>query len=869
MAQYKSKEEAGAALSAKLQAKGRELLPIYDSKDPKDIAKADKLKAEIGAIQNQLMINSGGVGAFGGGIAKGVTSAVTAIPDLAVMGYDFFRSPKLSELITGKQSTPTLGDMLTPGLEATSPDSALLFGTGKGIGSSLGLGKTLTGLNIGANVTDETLFGGTPVAQSLLAVGTIGKGGFDLVRNMQKNKQVKNLMNQLGPEEQNALQQFMLKGQSSSDPVVSGMVAKLRQNPKYAELFNVLEAQATKASTAGARVETRAGYPKEQAGSAVFQAVDGEVQKLRDNITVLPQSKFDAAKKMGGNNDILMTDNTVKQLDNLIETYGKKGTDDSKAAVAFLQRFKNQLTTVTSEATPSGLSNVNRQLVQTEAGLMVAPGTVANIPAGTASTTSKISVEKMQALLQEFGSQAKQGESLITDVSLGTQKQIATAIFGGLKDDLKLTAQESTVPRIRELSRILEGARGDVAKAYGAYGDFIAQGLPAKLKDTPLNAIDTETLLDTIKGLSNPQRDKLAGILQNTAPEDLKRIRQVMYDDFTQSAKTKLPDGTTGIDLKLLADKFNMLDERDRKAFAFAVGTNIDDFSGRMKDAENFFKYQQRYGQAVEGGDALNAKTVDAVSSAAAVALGYGPAKAVNLTGRVINRLKNGLTEEETLNLLMGPETKGILRDVIKNPNSIETLNKIETSLFKPAASTIRQGVQVGATASEGLPSNVQPVDGKPFMERPMLDLTAPEEAAPASTGGERPSIDLSYNPAAIEQQIRAEAEKQGLGKYSDLLVRQAKQESGFNPYATSPKGAGGVFQHMPATAKELGIDPYDTNQSIQGGVKYMGQLLNRYQGDPTKALAAYNWGMGNLDRQGLEKAPAETQNYLKNILGA
>jgi len=863
MAQYKSKEEAGKALSAKLQAKGRELLPIYDSKDPKDIAKADKLKAEIGAIQNQLMINSGGVGAFGGGIAKGVTSVATAIPDILTMGKNLFT----------KEQTPLIGDILTPGLESTSKDSALLFGAGKGIGSSLGLGRKLTGLNIGANVTDETLFGGTPVAQSVLAVGTLGKGGFDLVRNMQKNKQVKNLMNQLGPEEQNALQQFMLKGQSSSDPVVSGMVAKLRQNPKYAELFNVLEAQATKASTAGARVETRAGYPKEDAGSAIFQAVDGKVQQLRENITVLPQSKFDAAKKMGGNNDILMTDNTVKQLDNLIETYGKKGTDDSKAAVAFLQRFKNQLTTVTSEASPSAASGVNRQLVQTEAGLMVAPGAVADIPAGTVGTTSKISVEKMQALLQEFGSQAKQGESLITDVSLGTQKQIATAIFGGLKDDLKLTAQESTVPRIRELSRILEGARGDVAKAYGAYGDFIAQGLPAKLKDTPLNAIDTETLLQTIKGLSNAQRDKLAGVLQNTAPEDLKRIRQVMYDDFTQSAKTTLPDGTTGVDLKLLANKFNMLDETDRKAFAFAVGTNIDDFSGRMKDAENFFKYQQRYGQAVEGGDALNAKTVDAVSSAAAVALGYGPAKAVNLTGRVINRLKNGLTEEETLNLLMGPETKGILRDVIKNPNSVETLNRIETSLFKPAASTIRQGAQIGVTGVEGMPSNVAPVDGKPLQNKAEpWDIGAPTEAPAAPKSGSGEAWDLGapqqFSQSDIEQQIRAEAEKQGLGKYSDLLVRQAKQESNFNPYATSPKGAGGIFQHMPATAKELGIDPYDPTQSIQGGVKYMGQLLNKYQGDQTKALAAYNWGMGNVDRQGLEKAPAETQNYLKNILG-
>lgn len=827
MAQYKSEQEAGAALSAKLRAKGRELLPIYDSKDPKDIAKADKLKAEIGAIQNQLMINSGGFGAFGGGIAKGVVSAATAIPDILTMGKNLFT----------KEQTPLLGDILTPGLESTSQDSALLFGAGKGIGSSLGLGKTLTGLNIGANVTDETLFGGTPIAQSALAIGAIGKGGFDLVRNMQKNKQVKNLMAQLGPEDQNALQQYMLKGQSSSDPVVSGMVAKLRQNPKYAELFNVLEKQATETATAGARVSTAAGYPKEEAGSAIFNAFDGKVKALYENIDKSTQSKFNAAKQMGGNNNIIMTDKTVEALDKTILEYSKRlgdqagaGTTDAKAAVRFMSAMRDDL------------------------------------------AAGRISPERMQALLQEFGQQAKQGESLIKDVSIGSQKVIASAIFGGLKDDLKLTKDTTTVSRIKDVAGLLEDARSAYKTGYDDLNKFVAQGLPAQLKGKNINEIDTETLMNTIKGLSNAQRDKMAGVLQNTAPEDLKRIRQVMYDDFTQSAKTTLPDGTTGVDLKLLANKFNTLNETDRAAVAFSVGSNIDDFSSRMKDAENFFKYQQRYGQAAEGGDALNAKTVDAVSSAAAVALGYGPAKAVNLTGRIINSIKGGLTEEQTLNLLMSPETKGILRDVIKNPNSIDTLNKIETSLFKPAASTIRQGAQVGVTGIEGLPSNVYPVDAKPLqIQTEPWDIGAPTESPITPTGsGEAWDVGdpKQVSQSDIEQQIRTEAERQGLGKYSDLFVRQAKQESGFNPYATSKVGAAGIFQHMPATAKELGIDPYDPTQSIQGGVKYMGQLLNRYQGDTTKALAAYNWGMGNLDRQGLEKAPAETQGYLKNILG-
>lgn len=828
MAQYKSQEEAGAALSAQLQAKARELRGIYDSTNPKEQARANQLKAEIGAIQNQLMINTGGVGAFGGGIAKGITSAATAIPDILTMGKNLFT----------KQQTPLLGDVLTPGLESVSRDSAGLFGFGKGIGSSLGLGKTMTGLNVGANVTDETLFGGTPVAQSALALGAISKGGFDLVRNMQKSKQVNKLMSQLGPEEQNALSDYMLKGQASSDPIVSGMVAKLRQNPKYAELFNVLEKKATEAATAGARVETAKGYPKEEAGSAIFNAIDGKVKALYENIDKSTQSKFNAAKQIGGNNNILMTDNTVKALDNMIVEYSKRvgdnvgaGTTDAKAAIRFMSSMRDDL------------------------------------------AAGRISAERMQALLQEFGQQAKQGESLIKDVSVGSQKAIASAIFGGLKDDLKLTKETTTVPRIKDVANLLEEARASYKTGYDELNKFAAQGLPAKLSGKNINEIDTETLMDTIKGLSNAQRDRMAAILQNTAPEDLKRVRQVMYDDFVQSARTKLPDGTTGVDLKLLADKFNTMSEKDRAAMAFSVGTNMDDFSSRMKDAENFFKYQQRYGQAAEGGEALNAKTVDALSSAAAVGLGYGPAKAVSLTGRIVNTLKGGLTDEQTLNLLMNPETKGILREAITNPNSVETLNKIETSLFKPAVSTLRQGAQVGVTGIEGMPSNVAPVSGKPLPPTAEpWDIGAPTEAPKAPTGGSGESWDVGapqqLSQADIEAQIRAEAEKQGLGKYSDLLVRQAKQESGFNPYATSKVGAAGIFQHMPATAQELGIDPYDPSQSIQGGVKYMGQLLNRYQGDPTKALAAYNWGMGNLERQGLGAAPAETQNYLKNILG-
>jgi Transglycosylase SLT domain len=821
MAQYKTNEEAGAALSAQLQAKARELKPIYDSKDPKDQAKAEQLKADIGAIQNQLMVLSGGVGAFGGGLAKGVVSAATAIPDLARMAGNYFTGSK----------NKLFGEQLSPGLEVVSNDKTTqgLFGVGKGLGSSLGLGKTMTALQTGATTFDEMAAGGDPIAQSILAIATLGKGGYDVTRNIIKNKQVNKLMSQLPAEDANALQQFMVRGQDVSDPTIAGKIAALRSNPKYAELFTVLEKKATEAATAGARAEVNPLYPKGSAGQDIYQATQGEIAKLRENIKVLPASRYDAALKMGGNNDILMTDNVVKNIDNMIVDFGRKGTDDARAAQAYLGRLRENIL---------------------ESG-------------------GRISVEKMQALTSEFGSQAKQGEQLITDVSLGTQKRIASAIFGGLKDDLQLTAQTSTVPRIRELSRILDSAVDMSAKAYGDYNKFIAQGLPAKLKDVAIDAVDTQTLLNTIKGLSNEQRTKMATILQDTQPEALKRVKQVMYDDFVQSARTELPDGSKGVDLKLLAHKFSTLDEPTKDSMAFILGTNVKDFENRMSDANKYFTYMQKYGKD-ETGKALSGEALAELSTLGYVTSGYGAGKVAGLTGRLWNTLKGGLTDEQTLNLLISPETKGILREAVTNPNSIQTLDRIEKSIFNPAARNLVTGTQLtGQAIQNALPSGVAPATQGIPTERPALDLTVPDTNTPTTIPGERPSLDLSYNPTDIEKQIRDEAKAQGLGQYADLFVRQAKQESGFNPYAVSKAGAAGVFQHMPATAQELGINPFDTTQSIQGGVKYMGQLLNKYNNDPTKALAAYNWGMGNLDRQGLGAAPAETQNYLKNILGA
>ena len=101
-----------------------------------------------------------------------------------------------------------------------------------------------------------------------------------------------------------------------------------------------------------------------------------------------------------------------------------------------------------------------------------------------------------------------------------------------------------------------------------------------------------------------------------------------------------------------------------------------------------------------------------------------------------------------------------------------------------------------------------------------------------------------------------------------DLLRSVIRQESGAHPCAVSPKGAQGLMQLMPATSQQFGVsDPFDPRQNVQAGAKFLKQLLARYGGDVTKALAAYNAGPGRVDQAGAIPQIPETMRYVSGIL--
>jgi soluble lytic murein transglycosylase-like protein len=144
-------------------------------------------------------------------------------------------------------------------------------------------------------------------------------------------------------------------------------------------------------------------------------------------------------------------------------------------------------------------------------------------------------------------------------------------------------------------------------------------------------------------------------------------------------------------------------------------------------------------------------------------------------------------------------------------------------------------------------PTNVYEVEGAP-----RYVSTTPVESTSAR---ER------YEPYVLEYS--------NLNSLRPELVRAVIQvESGYNPRALSPKGAMGLMQLMPETARMLGVQrPYDPEQNIRGGTRYLRLLLDKYDGNEELALAAYNAGSGAVDRYGKRIPPyRETRDYVRKV---
>jgi len=146
-----------------------------------------------------------------------------------------------------------------------------------------------------------------------------------------------------------------------------------------------------------------------------------------------------------------------------------------------------------------------------------------------------------------------------------------------------------------------------------------------------------------------------------------------------------------------------------------------------------------------------------------------------------------------------------------------------------------------------------------------------------------QPKADEGFRGALDQATLRESMRRApGTSQWDEVLIREALDqgvdpsllrgvmiaESGGDPGAVSPAGAQGLMQLMPETARALGVrNPFDPTQSVRGGAQYLRSLLDRFDGDVERALAAYNAGPGAVERYDGVPPYAETQDYVRRVL--
>ena len=175
------------------------------------------------------------------------------------------------------------------------------------------------------------------------------------------------------------------------------------------------------------------------------------------------------------------------------------------------------------------------------------------------------------------------------------------------------------------------------------------------------------------------------------------------------------------------------------------------------------------------------------------------------------------------------------------------------------------------------------PVLGQqPSMLQPLIKAYADAAAQAAQAQTPRDTAELPGEPPSSVSSLSLPSSPLGNGKEwlepiiakassrygveTGLIKAVIKAESNFNPTAVSSAGARGLMQLMPGTARSLGVsDSFDPEQNVMAGTRFLRDLLDHYNGNMDSALAAYNWGPGNMDRRP-GSMPRETQNYLARV---
>ncbi len=190
----------------------------------------------------------------------------------------------------------------------------------------------------------------------------------------------------------------------------------------------------------------------------------------------------------------------------------------------------------------------------------------------------------------------------------------------------------------------------------------------------------------------------------------------------------------------------------------------------------------------------------------------------------------------------------------------------------KAALAKQKESVDARASAGTGFDASIEKQKQSTTKQREKAVPMSQWEWSPAAKAIlEVSPVTIGCNPPGIpiyDGLIDKHAKQAGLS--AALLRAVIRKESAFNPCAMSRAGAKGLMQLMPETAEMMEVaDPFDPEQNLRGGSRFLKMLLDRYGGDLSLALGAYNAGPSRVDKLGRVPAIPETQNYVKTILGS
>lgn len=586
----------------------------------------------------------------------------------------------------------------------------------------------------------QTVAPESPYAQiAIQSLPYLVKGGVNALKDRNQQKKIDAYTKLLPERDKNIFEEFILKGQGTSDPVIASDIARLANSPKYAELIATLNSGAAARAVEGMQPDGSKLGAKDSTVSIV-KAIQNKLEGLRESKA---ESLFERAKGYGGGNSLVDTTETIANIDKLISRYTAQATPNAEKAVQVLQNIRERLsptfTTQGTAGTTATRPEVTQPVVKYDAlGVPIqatetTPAAAMNIPGAQPFTVNqgprKLTVEEAQGLMSEFGKKASQGDQLIKDLSITDEKIISSAIFGGLKDDL-LASYNGATGADKTALGLLRQARDRTQKSSEAYRDAIAQGLPAWLKDKSLSEISPEELFDKYQKLTPDQRTYARQLVADTDQEALAFLDRKVYDNFINTAKRPNIKGEESVDLGELAANWKKLSENDKDALMAALGTNKDEFSKRMTDA-NVFANRAKVAKPSEEG-VFAPEQVRETQAAVGASGGYSLAKATQLAMDTFNMMtKNGLSEDQLAKILFTPEGKNFLSTARMSPRAQESLNAL-TALDNAKTPSImtRLGGQVGRVgARAGQAEQPQLPAEEPTMQEPGVAQPSAEEA--------------------------------------------------------------------------------------------------------------------------------------------